>query len=335
MMSPFKRYLAEEIALDHVEGLISRREALRRLALLGLGLPAATALLSACGADAPAAAPSAAAASPTPSAPASPAGPSPLPTEAVTFAGPEGAPLRGAWAAAPNGKGAVLVIHENRGLNDHTRSVAGRLAASGYSALALDLLSREGGTDSFSDTAQVTAKLGEIQPERFVADMKAALDELAVRAPGTKLGMVGFCFGGGMTWLLLSNAEPRLAAAVPFYGPLPEGADFTGTRAAVLGIYAEQDDRVNATRDAARAALEKAGLRTRSSPSRRRPRLLQRHRPALQRAGRGPGLPAGPRLVRQAPGLITALTRRSTPRSSIPGGRRRPAACRRSRARGR
>ncbi|MEU4697864.1 dienelactone hydrolase family protein [Nonomuraea dietziae] len=260
MMSPFKRYLAEEIALDHVEGLISRREALRRLALLGLGLPAATALLTACGADGQAAVPSTPTASPSPSPTASPAGPSPLPTEAITFAGPEGVTLRGAWAQAPNGKGAVLVIHENRGLNDHTRSVAGRLAASGYSALALDLLSREGGTESFSDTAQATAKLGEIPPERFVADMKAALDELAVRAPGTKLGMVGFCFGGGMTWLLLSNAEPRLAAAVPFYGPLPDGADFAGTRAAVLGVYAEQDDRVNATRDAARAALEKAGL---------------------------------------------------------------------------
>ncbi|TMR98972.1 dienelactone hydrolase family protein, partial [Nonomuraea basaltis] len=192
---------------------------------------------------------------------ASPAGPSPLPTEAITFAGPEGTTLQAAWAAAAgDAKGAVLVIHENRGLTDHIRSVTGRLAASGYSALALDLLSREGGTASFTDTAQATAKLGEITPERFVADMKAAVGELGKRAEGAKLGMMGFCFGGGMTWLLLSSSEPRLAAAVPFYGPLPDNADMTGTKAAVLGVYAEQDDRVNATRDAAKAALEKAGL---------------------------------------------------------------------------
>ncbi|MET9337429.1 dienelactone hydrolase family protein [Nonomuraea sp. NPDC003804] len=260
MMSPFKRYLAEEIALDHAEGLIPRREALRRLGLLGIGLSAATALLAACGAGDQVAATATPAPSPPAGASPSPAGPSPLPVEAVTFPGPEGVTLQGAWAQARQPKGAVLVIHENRGLTDHIRSVAGRLAASGYSALALDLLSREGGTASFSDTAQVTAKLGEIPPERFVADMKAALTELSKREEGAKLGMVGFCFGGGMTWLLLAGKEPRLSAAVPFYGPLPEGADFTGDRAAVLAIYAEQDARVNATRDAARAALEKAGL---------------------------------------------------------------------------
>jgi carboxymethylenebutenolidase len=72
---------------------------------------------------------------------------------------------------------------------------------------------------------------------------------------------VGFCFGGGMVWSLLASGEPRLAAAAPFYGPLPEGADFTGSpNAAVLGVYGEQDERVNATRDAAAQALEAAGL---------------------------------------------------------------------------
>jgi len=263
-MTPFQRYLAEEIAIDHADGLIERREALRRLALLGLGVPAATALLAACGAgddtggDAAAAGPSA----DRPGTPATaPAGPSPLPTEAITFAGPEGTTLQAAWAPAENPRGAVLVIHENRGLTDHIRSVAGRLAASGFSALAIDLLSREGGTAAVGDEAQVIATLGGIPQERFVADMRAALDELERRASGSKLGMTGFCFGGGMTWLLLASGEPRLAAAVPFYGPLPDDADFSGSRAAVLGVYAEQDARVNATREAARAALERAGLK--------------------------------------------------------------------------
>lgn len=188
-MTPIQRYLAEEVALDHADGLIPRREALRRLALLGLGLPAATALLAACGApEEPAAAPSPASPAPTTTPSASPAGPSPLPTEAITFAGPEGTTLQAAWAAAAgDAKGAVLVIHENRGLTDHIRSVAGRLAAGGYSALALDLLSREGGTASFTDTAAATAKLGEIPPERFVADMKAAVGELG-RCPGRLCG---------------------------------------------------------------------------------------------------------------------------------------------------
>ncbi|WP_433249472.1 dienelactone hydrolase family protein [Streptosporangium sp. CA-135522] len=263
-MTPFQRYLAEEVALDHVDGLIPRREALRRLTLLGLALPAATALLAACGADRESAATSTgtpATSTGTPSASASPVGPSPLATEAVTFPGPEkGITLQGAWAAAADPRGAVLVIHENRGLNDHIRSVAGRLAADGYSSLALDLLSREGGTASFGDPARVTAALGGISGERFAADMKAALDELQRRAPGKKLGAVGFCFGGGMVWLLFSSDELRLSAAVPFYGPLPENADFSGSTAAVLAIYAGRDDRVNATRDRAKAALERAGL---------------------------------------------------------------------------
>src|SRR4029453_17638497 len=66
---------------------------------------------------------------------------------------------------------------------------------------------------------------------------------------------------GGIPGLCRPGGDPRLAASAPFYGPLPEGADFSGSpNAAVLGIYAEQDDRVNASRDAAKAALEKAGL---------------------------------------------------------------------------
>jgi carboxymethylenebutenolidase len=154
----------------------------------------------------------------------------------------------------------VLVIHENRGLNDHIRSVAGRLAGAGYAALALDLLSEEGGTTSLGDPANATAALGSVMPERFVADMLGALDELARRAPGAKLGAVGFCFGGGMMWRLVQAADPRLAAAVPFYGPLPQGASFSGASSAVLAFYGELDTRVNATRDAAQQALEAAGL---------------------------------------------------------------------------
>src|SRR2546423_888511 len=82
--------------------------------------------------------------------------------------------------------------------------------------------------------------------DRLVADLRAGVDELERRAPRFKLAAVGFCFGGGLTWQLLAAGEPRLAAAVPFYGPAPENPDFSRSKAAVLGIYAELDARVNA-----------------------------------------------------------------------------------------
>ena len=180
--------------------------------------------------------------------------------EEIRFAGPEGE-LIGVYAAAEPARGAVLVIHENRGLTPHIRSIPPRLAADGYSALAIDLLSAEGGTASLPSEGDATAALAAAPEERLVGDLRAGLDELARRAPEAELAVIGFCFGGGMTWELLAAGDPRIAAAVPFYGPLPEGADFSGSpSAAVLGIYAEQDSRVNASRDAAEAALQAAGL---------------------------------------------------------------------------
>jgi carboxymethylenebutenolidase len=255
-VTQFSGYLTEEVVEDYADGVISRREALRRLGLLGVAIATAVPLLAACDAGSPQDA-----APPTGGTAASPAGPSARATEAIRFGGPGGSTLQGAWAAADDPRGGVLVVHENRGLTDHIRSVAGRLAASGYSALAVDLLSEEGGTGSFGDEAEVTAALNQVPDSRFVADMKAALDEIGRRTPGAHLGAVGFCFGGGMVWTLLASGEPRLAAAAPFYGPLPDATDFSGSRtAAVLGVYAEQDGRVNATRDAATRALESAGL---------------------------------------------------------------------------
>jgi carboxymethylenebutenolidase len=264
-MTPLQQYIAEEIATDHADGLLTRREAMRRLGLLGVGLAAASSLLAACSSDnnestgtATASTPGGTATGET--AVAEPPGLSTsVATEEITFPGPNGE-LRGAWAAASDPRGAVLVIHENKGLTDHIRSVAGRLAGVGYSALAIDLLSEEGGTATFTDPAQATAALGRTPPQRFVADMKAGIDEIERRAPGKKIGQIGFCMGGGLTWQMLAANEPRLKAAAPFYGPLPEGANFAGSDAAVLGIYAELDDRVNASRDAAAAALTAAGL---------------------------------------------------------------------------
>ena len=259
-MTELQRYLAEEVAEDHADGIITRREAMRRLGLLGVTGAAATAMLAAF----------------TPRAAASGQRRKPrghkrgeregrdvewaaVETEEITFPGPRGT-LMAAWAPAEKPRGGVLVIHENRGLNDHIRSVAGRYAAVGYSALAIDLLSEEGGTDSFPGEAEVAAALGAIAPERFAEDMKAGVTELKRRVRRKKVAATGFCFGGGMVWLLLTSGERRLAAAAPFYGPFPEGGELRRLKTAVLAVYAGLDDRVNATREAARASVEEAGL---------------------------------------------------------------------------
>jgi carboxymethylenebutenolidase len=258
-----KDYLVQEVALDCEDGLLSRREALRRLSLLGVTGAAAVGLLAACGddsstdngataTDVAVGATSTAIAATTSAAPAS--------GEEIRFPGPNGE-LIGVVAAADAPQGAVLVIHENRGLTPHIRSIPSRLAADGYTALAIDLLSEEGGTASLPSEGDATAALGAAPSERLIADLRAGLDELERQAGGAKLAAIGFCFGGGMTWQLLGAGEPRLAAAVPFYGPFPEGADLSGSpNAAVLGIYAGEDSRVNGTMEAAEAALTAAGL---------------------------------------------------------------------------
>ncbi|MBF6338139.1 dienelactone hydrolase family protein [Nocardia abscessus] len=257
-MTPLQRYVAEEIATDHADGILTRREALRRLGLLGLGATAAAALLAACadtGTDT-----AITDSSPSPVAPSTPPGSAAaLPTTAVTFTGPAGTPLQAAWAAAQEPRGGVLVVHENKGLTDHIRSVAGRFAGAGYSALALDLLSAHGGTATFTDPAAATAELSRTPPEQLVADLRAGLDELQRRVEGKKLGATGFCFGGGLTWLLLTSGPSPLAAATPFYGPFPDNGDLSASKAAVLGVYAANDARVNASRPAAEAALARSG----------------------------------------------------------------------------
>jgi carboxymethylenebutenolidase len=260
-VTPLQRYIAEEIATDHVDGLLSRREALRRLALLGVSTAAATALIAACSENKTATSNAPVTSSAPASAPTTPPGSAKaLPTAPITWAGPQGQ-LQGAWAEASNAKGGILVIHENKGLTDWVRSVAGRFAGIGYSALAIDLLSGQGGTAKFTDPAEATAALGKIPPQEFVANLKSGVGELARRVPGKKLAVVGFCMGGGLTWQLLAAGAGDLAAAMPFYGPAPDNPNFQNSKnVAVLAFYGEQDQRVNATEPVVRTALEQAGM---------------------------------------------------------------------------
>jgi len=246
-------YLVGEITQDFTDGLLTRREALRRLCLLGLTLSGATVLIAACGDGDEGAAPAPRTTSPTTGTA------SPGEARLIRFSGPAGE-LQAAWAAPADARAGVLVIHENRGLTPHFHDLVGRFAGEGYAALCVDLLSAEGGTAALSDPAAAPAALAAAPMDRLVGDLRAGIDELARRVPDAKLGAVGFCFGGGMAWSLLAAGEGRLSAVVPFYGPAPDDPDFSRAKAAVLGVYAGLDDRVNASRDRAEAALKAAGL---------------------------------------------------------------------------
>jgi carboxymethylenebutenolidase len=266
-----EEYLAGEVVEDYADGLVSRREALRRLGLLGLGAGASVQLLAGCsGEDDDGSAASSTTSASTSTAPTT--DPSAIPgdetsttaaddsaAETIRFDGSSGE-LIAAWAAAAESKAGLLVVHENRGLTPHFPALVERFAADGYSSLCVDLLSPEGGTAALTDPAGAPAALGAAPLERLLGDLRAGIDELQRRVPDRKVGAIGFCFGGGMVWNLLQAGEARLAAAAPFYGPAPADADFSGAEAAVFAVYAELDERVNASREAATAALEAAGL---------------------------------------------------------------------------
>ena len=167
---------------------------------------------------------------------------------AVTFPG-NGLSLI-AYQAKPKGDGpfpAILVAHENRGLTDYIKDVTRRLAMAGYVALAVDLLSAQGGTDQVTDPAQIPAALSGTSPDQLAGYYLSGIEYLQglPYVDPDRLGMVGFCFGGGMTWLVATKA-PELKAAVPYYGPNPPLEDVPGIQAAVLAIYGGEDQRINA-----------------------------------------------------------------------------------------
>ena len=156
----------------------------------------------------------------------------------------------------------VVVIHENRGLVEHIKDVARRLAKAGYVALAPDLLARVGGTEHFTSLDELQSTLRTIPPEAFMVDLNAALDNLKSLpcVHPDRLGVTGFCFGGGMAWRLLTLRRD-MKAGVPFYGAAPPSEDVPRIRAAVLAIYAELDGRINGTIAELEKAIHGAGVR--------------------------------------------------------------------------
>ncbi len=156
----------------------------------------------------------------------------------------------------------IIVIHENRGLVEHIKDVARRLAKAGYAALAPDLLARVGGTEHFANLDELQSTLRTIPPESFITDLNAALDYLKGLpcVHSDRVGVMGFCFGGGLTWRLLTMRED-LRVGVPFYGAAPPSEDVPKIQAAVLAIYGELDERINATIPDLEKAIHGSGVR--------------------------------------------------------------------------
>jgi carboxymethylenebutenolidase len=184
----------------------------------------------------------------------------------VTYPSPGGSSgtMRG-YLVQPMAQGqgtfpAVLVVHENRGLNPYIEDVARRVATEGFVALAPDGLSPVGGYPGNDDEGR-TLQAG-LDPEKLRTDMVNSARYLKVHALSSgKLGVTGFCWGGSTTNFLAVTLGADLHAAVPFYGTAPETARVPSIKAPLLIHYAESDERVNATRPPYEAALKASGAR--------------------------------------------------------------------------
>lgn len=172
-----------------------------------------------------------------------------------------GAGMKGYVAEPAKGRGplpAVIVIHENRGLNAHIRDVARRLAVAGFRALAPDFLSASGGTPG--DEAAAREAIGKLDLSQSARQGVGTIAMLkALPRSNSHVGCVGFCWGGGMVNRLAVSAGATLDAAVSFYGPAPDPALAARVAAPMLLHFAGLDERVNATGLPWAEALKAAG----------------------------------------------------------------------------
>jgi carboxymethylenebutenolidase len=153
----------------------------------------------------------------------------------------------------------VIVIHEIFGLTDWEPTVADRLAKNGFVAVVPDLLSSKHGRTP-KDENEGRKLIGELEPERITADLDATyayINGLPAVRQGD-IGTIGFCWGGGQSFRYATN-NPNLKAAVVCYGPAPDTASMGGIKAPVLGIYGEDDARINAALPDVNAAMEQRG----------------------------------------------------------------------------
>ena len=237
-----------ELYDEYTHGVLDRRSFLGRLARLAGSAAAATALLPFLENR------YAQAATVAPDDPA-------LKTERDRFDTPDGAlNYYAAWPKSrPKRRPAVVVIHENRGLNAHIEDITRRLALAGFFAMAPDALSVSGGTPADEDEARKL--IGELDPEATLRRYVAAIRHAAHHEHSTgKVGCVGFCWGGGMAGRLAANS-PELAAAVVFYGMPPAAAEAARIHVPMLMHYAGLDTRINDAVPAFEQTLKAAGVR--------------------------------------------------------------------------
>lgn len=179
-------------------------------------------------------------------------------TEYITYPG-DGTDLMRAYVARPKGKGsyaAVMVIHENRGLNPHIEDVTRRAALEDFLAIAPDALSPLGGTPTDGDKAREMFQ--QLDAKKTIQNFTRGFEYLKTRKDcNGKFGCVGFCWGGAMSNNLAVNV-PDLLAAVPFYGRQPETSEVSKIKAALQLHYAGKDERVNAGIAAYEEALKNA-----------------------------------------------------------------------------
>lgn len=185
-----------------------------------------------------------------------------LKTEYVSYPSPKGNEKTRGYLVRPasaTGKlPGILVVHENRGLNPHIEDVARRFALENFMAFAPDALAPLGGYPGTEDAAR--EQFGKLDRPKISEDMVAAATYLKERPDSTgKVGVVGFCFGGGVAQMLATRM-PDLGAAVSFYGSSPAPEEASNIKAPLLLHYAGSDQRINASRPAWEAALKEAGV---------------------------------------------------------------------------
>jgi carboxymethylenebutenolidase len=235
-----------ELYDQYARGSLDRREFLQKLAYLAGGTAAALTLLSSLENNNAAAE--------------IVAGDDPrLHTEYLNYPGATGE-VR-AYLARPKADGklpGVVVIHENRGLNSHIEDVNRRVALEGFLAIAPDALSPVGGTPA--DPDQARSLMGKLDSQSTIKNYTAAVKYLKTHSMTTgKVGIIGFCWGGGMANQVAVNS-PDLIAAVPYYGMQAAAEDVPQIKAALLLHYAGLDERVNAGIPAFEAALKAASV---------------------------------------------------------------------------
>jgi len=269
-LTPEQDYLVREFVEYYEDGGLRRRDLLERVLHIAGSTAAAAGLLLALGVR-PARADPLAAPDAAPRAQLAPRSPLSVPASDpavvggdLAFPARDGVPLLG-YVARPNASGrfpAVLICQENQGLTEHFKDVARRFAKAGYVALALDILSRQGGTDAVPENQRGAGLVGPGVADQQVRDYQDTMAYLRGQpwVLGDRIGMIGYCLGGGVVFNVMA-AEPTLRAAAPYYGLFTPatGEALRNTRAAALVVFGANDNLTNNI-PAIEAALQAAGV---------------------------------------------------------------------------